>query len=125
MTFGNRGLVMAVRSVAQTGTIPSDLPTLIGKALKQRSLGNRRRQIKKTGMRQRYRSSSSAFFHASLRSVATRERFFFHGAHELLVGRLGDDAGKLGTVVVHDADVFNNYVVDFPILIDQTQPVVD
>jgi hypothetical protein len=52
-------------------------------------------------------------------------KFRLYSPCQLIIGRTGEDTVKLGAVIVYEADVFNDQVVDSPILARAMKFIVD
>jgi len=50
--------------------------------------------------------------------------FLPHSTDEFFIGGVGQNTAELRAIVVDQADVFDDYVVDLPVPIDETEPVV-
>ena len=42
-----------------------------------------------------------------------------------MVGRFSDDPVELGAVILYQTDIFNDHVIDLPVLVYEVEPVVD
>src|SRR5678815_1256284 len=52
-------------------------------------------------------------------------RLVFQTADQLVVGFVGDYTGELGSIVIHQANVLGDHVIDFPLIADQMGFVID
>ena len=62
---------------------------------------------------------------ALMRSVPILGLLFFSSSQQFRGRRSRDDTIELGSVVIHDADVFDHQIIDFPFFVDAMESVVD